>query len=574
MRYLWLAIVFVLSQVCGAEQASVLVFIKTQYAGPAIPDQIDDHPLWVKWPQREAREVLWPVLSVTTGQHWRITESDLTISSVDGKWAYESHISFVNRGIAIRLQSNLDGREFTVLGNPQEGASRIALIAGISPKSSNVSVISGAQPLQDNNLYVTEVRSWDEVAAIRRRTNGRILVLEWPEETTKQLTHFWLMGEGWKSGVPKSNDFRTNGTLALTEIGRLLATPEEFKFSSINRGEVGRRWGGEAQENALGLVALAVLLAGVLAIATWNIAQERNPPWVRTGLDSLLLLPSCFALSGVAARYLGPELMWLSIPPLLIVLLLAANGIGRLLGREDGAVSQVAILSGINVCALAFGEPSWSPLSSVFVETDRPMSGLWVGCWLLSLIGLAGVSSEKPTKWTWAVRFILLGLFLAGLTGQFWWGAAGLVILSAPVWAVMVSERWLSNWIIAGAIFGCGAFSILRGAVVFAPLDRFVTYWDIEALNVWWYAFGLRDPAFWFVVGLCVLLRILGDRFYFRQLKRATQNSAQVKSTSFIIAAGLLLPASEPRLYDAVIAGFLLWLVVLHREALLLPESA
>jgi hypothetical protein len=101
-----------------------------------------------------------------------------------------------------------------------------------------------------------------------------------------------------------------------------------------------------------------------------------------------------------------------------------------------------------------------------------------------------------------------------------------------------------------------------------------VTFWDIPAVNLWWYGFGLRDPAFWFAIGLCILLAILGDRFYFRQLKRTIQNSLLVKTTSFVLVAGLLLPASEPKLYDSLIAGFLLWLVVLHREALVSPEPA
>jgi len=574
MRWIWLLIFVVLSQVCVAEPASVLVFIKTKYAGPTIPEQIDDHSLWVKWPQREARDVLWPVLSVTTGQDWRITESELTVSSIDTNWVFAEHVSFVNRGIAIQLQQNLDGRHFEVLGNPAGGASRLALIAAISPKSDLVKVLSPTQRLEENGLYVTEARHWDEVAAVRKRTKGRILVLEWSDEPARMLSHVWLLGEGWPIGTPRSNKFRVTGTLALTEIGKLLAVPKRFTFTSLNRGEVARRWGGESPGISFGLCVVAAFFAVILGIATWCVSQERNSALARAGLDALLVLPACLSISGAAARYLGPELLWLCVPPLIVILVLLGQLIGKLVLVSKGAISQISVLFGINVVALSLGEPSWSALSSVFQETDRPLSGMWVGAWLLSLIGIASISAGKPTLWAWGSRLLLAAAFGISLVNPGWCAAAGIVVLCAPFWAVIVGERWVPNWLVAGAIFGCGAINGLRHAVTFAPQDRFVTFWDIPAVNLWWYGFGLRDPAFWFAIGLCILLAILGDRFYFRQLKRTIQNSLLVKTTSFVLVAGLLLPASEPKLYDSLIAGFLLWLVVLHREALVSPEPA
>ena len=415
----------------GVAQYRALILLDSRAAGPQIPSAIDSHPLWVMWPDREAKEVLWPAVSIATGVHWRVTESDLTIRRNErGDLELANHPLLATRGIPLEVANNLGPVKFVLERTRDETYSRRAASLAIAPASAKIPQRQTDSKLGNDEILVAEAKSWDDVARLRAWLKGPVVVLEWRESLDAGLSHLWNLPKPESPVVPVGKWSRRAGVLELREVGQFVANPGAFRSESVPSNTTAAQLGQFVSLSGfvLALVALAWIVTNGVAIHA--IREELRLTPARPALEAGLLIIPSIVLSGGLAAYLG-EMAALSFAPICLGLLFALL---QVLKRWD-ALDARAIIATITAASLAWVEPNQTPFQTFFAQPFRPLSGLYIGL-LLS----AGIAMIRFSKGGWLPRVLVCAVFGIAILGRRWVGGEGLLWM-IPVASIAVAEN-------------------------------------------------------------------------------------------------------------------------------------
>jgi hypothetical protein len=543
-----------------ARDFRALILIDSAAAGPLIPKEIDDHELWVRWPERERPEVLWPVLAINSGKFWRITESDLsTVIPVDGSPYFVNYDKLISRGVPIEIAAQTNNRPLALLTLNSYAFPKRATVLAMSPQYNRITVATELAATTPNPFFVAEARNWDEVALIRKRVGGHVLVLEWRTSVESGLSHLWQIPSETGGMVPVGLRSRIPGQLELTEVLPYGLGSKAFDFAPVSRATSPARWESWRKSSSWLIAGLIVSWTVLILWHAVGISQESVPEWMRRfPVAAVCLFPST-VLSGQIGRVLGPEVGYSLILLAWICCIVATIGLERFF-RTDALIWALFCTS---IAGLT--EPNWTPFGTTLEISPRSLSGVWVGIWFSALLGICATVRTHP-KHTWLIRLSMIAFAVLAYTTSPWGSGHPLVPL-LPLLAVVIAERWWSPvWIPIAAVMVFGIVGLDR-MFTYAPLDRIYSYLDSSSINLWWFSQVLSPSPLTMVLLTVVAACLIGLKFYLRQMKRALRLFGL---THACVIGGLFafcIVPTVPWLWDFALGVSLFAIPFAHHEA-------
>lgn len=416
----WVCCVLVtMAQATKKTGGNALVLLEPSAAGPHIPLAIDDHPLWVRWPDQFDPTQTSRLFAAASGRNWRVQPTDFSVRSTrDG---FE-----ITRGrpevIAAWQQSLRDHRGgLTVRAVPSSsGALNPNVIAFAFPSEGKIVPLGDRKATGlSGELWVYSARDWDEVAAIQRQWQQPISVLEWPALRGGNWSHLWIVGET-SPVVPALRSVGFPGVIPASD----LLTVVSWQVPRSAYRAVGFQEPGPPRSFLLDLPPLArtlfwswmVVAAGWIVFAEAAIARERRSRLLAIVGTAALLFPGLIVIgtafvpgSPVTALAIG-AVLWLA----------SALGLASWIMRGD-ADRAVSVAGGLVAGAMLLAYIPASPWSGAFSPQFSSLSGTGLAAFTVGAgICLGTLLGSPVSRWVWVGR-----LTAVGLAGCLWWVTPG-----------------------------------------------------------------------------------------------------------------------------------------------------
>lgn len=467
------------------------------------------HGEWILWPRRPAPSLAADVLSLF------------------GPWAWDAEAS--SRGKAF-------------LGTTQSRRVH-SLQPGLLPAE-----------WEDTNpdLVVGEVADWDEVAAIVRRTLGRVLVAEWPPSPGENWGRYWFYGQGWPSGLPLMPG-SVPGLMSASTVPALVLEPERFTWVENDAARWGgaNRWFEHVRHNGSAIFLVAgILLLYVSVCAVSVVLQERRGSFAAALLVLAMSVPSAGLIGTALDRFLG-LLNW---PLHHAVGLVAAVGFawaGGTWGARHG-VHRLGPVFLLTALGFLVSDRTWTFFSPIFSESPLRASGAMAGLLLASLSAIVSLSRGKARA---AMVAICLGV---GLHPGLWpWGG----IVCAIALVAFLSGQAFRLVLCLGAIISLVALGsqVARQGFSYAPDGLLRRAEDIGTVNFARHVEALSTPASAVLAAFLVGIWMLRDPYLSaraRRLFRASPMHAHgARAACLASVAGLCVPSMLTASVYALVAG-------------------
>jgi hypothetical protein len=551
----------------GAAPASnpVLVLIEPAVAVPAAARGLYVEDAWVRWPRAEGATGN-RLLSLLTGEDWRGDPADYRFTqSGRDTWQAGNLARLKERGY---LDAKIPAAAL-VLG---PGRSRDVLLLA-ADEAAPVKPYGLEDKWPEGRLMVAQAGGWDDVAAIERGTQGRVLVLEYPPLEGDEVSRAWLRGNAWPQGrtnlagtaVPALPEYKATGgipgLIPAWEIGRLLTGSQEPKWVA----DPGPRWPGADRwvryVREVGMGARALLGLAAFALLLWGVrlvSDERRSRSYFTGIFALALAIPVIVLAGSLTRLGGMAAWPVAFPVVGVALGAIAAGLYFASRRWLPLTHRLWPVALAAALASAIGEADYSALSGPLDLAPRPVAAEPMGLMLAGVLVLvAGARGERLAMG--------IGLGVAAgvaLTGM----AAGFALL--PLLAVLAAHRRFRWWMgLALVPFTEGMQALLRGGAVYREGGLLRVLSDRAAFDI--------APVVRFLISPALLLGVLalGSAWVFspafatHQIRRIWGRSPLARSLGRLSLA--LVPAGifQPPVLDAAYIVLASAVFVLFTEA-------
>jgi hypothetical protein len=404
----------------------------------------------------------------------------------------------------------------------------------------------------DPDLVVGQVADWDEVAAIVRRTQGRVLVAEWPPNPGENWARYWFYGQGWPSGLPLAPG-SVPGLLAASALPTLVLQPDRFTWVDNDAARWGgaNRWFEHVRHNGSAIfLAAGILLLYVSVCAVSVVMQERRGSFAAALLVFAMSVPSASLIGTALDRSFG-LLNW---PLHHLAGLGAAAGFAWAGGawclrRRAHRLWPVFLLAGFAFLAT---DRTWTFFSPIFSESPLRASGATAGILLASLSAILSLSQGK-VRWA-AVALCLM----AGLHPGLWpWGA----IVATIAVIAFLSDRPFRLVLSLAAIVSLVALGsqVVRTGFSYAPDGLLRNASEIGTVNFARHVEALSTPASAVLVAFLLGIWLLRDPYLSARARRVFRSSPMhahgARAASFAAVVGLCIPSMLTASVYALIAG-------------------
>lgn len=207
------------------QSGGLIVF--TPVSNPA-PDAILGRQC-VYWPPLLQPKSSARALSVATGVDWIGWQEDYALLR-DTKGDHLPNVdAWVSRGHfkATDLRPGYSGWQ---IASPSSNLNPNLLLMGVQPNGD----VPVARHTDDKHNWLAFENDRDRAFAMAQKFGGRAAVVEFPVSDRIRLTRYWLFGQ-FPSGLPRSALVKTPGLLFARDLKRLLATPNDLKWSKPSR---------------------------------------------------------------------------------------------------------------------------------------------------------------------------------------------------------------------------------------------------------------------------------------------------------------------------------------------------
>jgi hypothetical protein len=507
------------------------------------------------------------VLSIATGVDWLGTPADLAFRPEPKtlSWRSLAYRELQRRGHFLARRDHLRGLRTALLLNSNENTRSEALAICLEPGSELIRSYRLDGPWPAGAIMVM-AGDGSDVGAVRHRTSGRILVVEYPPRAGQSWSRIWRYGAGWPDGSVVDPATGMGGSIPVAEVLDLLSNPQTFRWREpserwpgANRWLAFLQWARPVVAGALGLAGACLAIVGV-----YYVSQERRSALLVALLRLLALTPAAVVLGGAAARVAG-----LSAGPLWPILALLA--LGAVVGGLDvlWPSQRWTAIATINLATLLAFDPTYAALGSL--DPIRPPGEL-LGAALASAALIVLELGRLRSRGEMLGILLLAAIGAAGYLSQAWWGADAYGALS--LWWLVAALSALGKfrkmgWLVA-AFVSPGVVALLTRGISFSPRGLVATYRDLGTLNLFEHLSFIVSPA---VVGALFLLgagALFGSGFLAHELRAGWRLRLEARSVMGVALACALAGLTYPPLLHAA-----LWCVfasgIIVLECLLRP---
>jgi hypothetical protein len=547
----------------ASEPNAVLLLIEPLAAGPAAPPESYVHDVWVRWPASEGATEN-RLLSVVTSADWRGAPQDYAFRNHrQNVWRAENREAMIARGYFRAKRENLRSGTAALAIGP--GVSERVLLLAVE-EAGRVEPVPLASPWPKGRLMIGQARNWDEVDAVRRRTSGRLLVVEYPIPAESVAGRAWLLGNSWPRGRIAPNGLPAPALPLYRDMGDVPGLVPARNLAQLALGQPEPRWlddpgarwtGADRWLGFVGQVGPWVRgLLGVAAmlLAVWGlrlVADERRSRAYAYALSALFLAIPAVVMAGGLAR-VGGVGAW---PVWFVAAALTLVGVGYgLKGGAERALPGVHphwAVAGLSVLMLALAEPTYSAFSGPLGTLPRAIPPEPLGALLAALVVLIGGARSEPVA-GWLGRGLALALALLGLLAGAWWSLGQPLLSVLPLGAWLAGTGRLRLWMIPlGWLASEGLTNALTHGVAYRAGGLIGALPERDALDLAPLVRFVFSPAF-LVGGLfLVACAVFTPAFAGHQLRRAWRHSSVTRGLAVYAAALAGLGVMQPPLLDA-----------------------
>ena len=525
--------------------SSAIILMSPVDAGPNVDPMTYSHPNWILWPPATVDGGSNRLLSLMSGQDWRVSGLGGAPIHQAGGWILPSQAALHECGYveAVKRQRH----PARCLLSESGSIAPNALLLAVQSKDLIVPQ-KWSDPITTNETLTFEAHSWDELTTLVRRISGKAIVVEYPPLAGQNWSRVWRYENGKRIDdeliVLRLTNFP--GLIPASDALKLLEKPPKFGIQRVHldRLEDANRWLNPILHLRPVLLGLWAMLAFCgFVIASVSMMREQRS---RTAQCNLI-----GALTFGPAILLGSKIAWLTsvnaFPIWTLVLwIFIAGGIYAASVVSNESVSTPRLIWSVAVTGLVsmfLVTPAQSMLSGVLEGRPGSMSpeavGIALGVFILSSLG-------------WPKQ-LFRGLCMIGFLCAFlpeMMGFHGLAPVFAALFVCTFAEfRWW--WMV---VIG---FEPLVFAEWIRESGLRAEYADARLMRNEYAAFFL-SPAFLGVVTATGIVTLFGDRFFVHQLRRMSAADPQYGQVGrMCVACGLVALTHPPLLTPVLVAGLI-----------------
>ena len=560
MRWL-LSIVWLVLAIAGAWAADMVILVDAREAGPILHEGMYQEPTWILWPVSSGPDQANRFLSLASGVDWQAPQEIPAFTVRNGvAQNSESVIShWRNRGYFEAVVKNVGGRRMCAIA-PEPAAVRQRVLLSAWTKT-KISIVGKTDPFPAQSMVVagaTGANPWDEVARLVDRAGGRVLVIEVPAEAGDRWSRFWLMGEGWPEGVPKTRADGIPGLVEAHNLYRLFNDNPALEWQPPIANPP-QQWLTFGHRTApIVLVFLAVASVYILGLAVFMVLREQASRTSMLLLRLVVIGPAAIVLAGRLTS-LTDLAKWVYALPTAFVGL--SFGAWALNWTARQFIEDCHPLWGefvVGLFTLAGINPVWSMFTNVLGPHRAPINPEAFGAFVAYAVGSNYLfSDQRGTRSVWGLVAASLTLDLMILSR---W-ATPLNAAAIPVTVAALCRPILRKpllWVVAMVAVGLlGAFYL--PGLVYAPDHLVYNFRQVGKFNCAEQIAFLRAPMFISVVLISATIAFIGDKFLGHQVRRAMAFSPKPKlffyaAMGFAIA-GVFIPLYLHAALATVILG-------------------
>ncbi len=549
------ALIAWLSLTCAAYgKCDALILIQPGLAGPQVPWDDYVSPCWILWPleaRPEGHSGLW---SLVTGIDWKGEPQDALFHAAQGGgyWADNAR-SLRSRGLTLARIEFLNGTETYVLAGPQGSVHETSLMLGFSDSEKPVKALGPSDRWPNMGLIIHEASSWDDVAQVARSA-GRTLVIEYPPARVRPWTRFWLLGRRSFQGIPESPDLRVPGLIPARSALCMLLAPEIFRWVEDDTVT----WGGSHQWLTMGRfhsrpwrTAYSIAVAVLVSIGLVFVLREQRNRIVASLLLLAMLVPAATLLAGNLAHRFGIATLPADWFALLACLFGAAILSKKVLARWLPTVNPLFGPAALSWLAFSVGEPTWSPIGSVFGE-PQGFPVMAMAGWFVSMSAACGFARNGGSALRWIIRACTLATVVLSYGCHRWWSFEVVPGAVLPFVALIIGEgTWKGALGIGMCLAGVLATPELLNGVVWKPGGLVSTARDFTRMDGSVLFSFLISPLFVGTLAMVFFFSLVSDRFLIHQYRR--------------------LFAEDPRRFTLLTSAWALSLIGIFHTTYLMP---
>lgn len=554
-----LALALLLILAGQAWSADLLILIPARDAGPTVPLANYSHPIWILWSKPAGPDQSNRLLSLPSGVDWQAIAptNDFQVDANRARWM--SAPAWEKMGFFKAARKFVGSRTIFAYRKKGEAVPPSTLLAASAFPTTPLVTTDGRWP---SNAFVVATVSgptaWDEKAKLAAKAEGRVMVVEIPDDPSAMWTRIWLEGKGWPDGVPTLSSSRVPGLVRSREAMRIFIDPTQAIWKP-SLTEPPNRWLEYGHQTApvllvfLGVIAIYIIGLGVYA--TLREVMSRAELFL---LRLLVLGPVTLVVAGkltaVTSLNLWPQWHVLS----LAVLFLTAWLINLIVGRFSEAFHPLWGEFAVGMLAVLFVDPAFSMFSHVLGPHRAPVSPEAFGAMAAYVVGSRALWTVKP-GFRIVTAVIAGGMVLKFCASSEWlapvaFGCFPLLIVAYGGSAI----RNLKIWLPVMAVLGLISALWLPG-LAYAPAGLVRNLSQVDKFNCAEQIAFLMSPTFVCFCLVAIISWIAGDKFLGHQFRRAMSFSPQ-PTAFFPIAlcfavAGVFIPLYLHAALATVIAG-------------------
>lgn len=424
----------------------LLILIQPLRAGPNVDIHDYVHDVWVEWGPEDPSPTGNRLLALLSGRYLSGEATDYAFRPVGaGRWRAMNAESLRQRGYLAAKTQRLR-RLVTVLSGHDGNVTTSTLALGVR-ENGEVRVVSPDGKWPGADLLVAEAVSWDEMAALEKRTTGPVMVVEYPVPAGQRWSRVWLRGKAWVDYPEQLPIFdrtgRTPGLIPAHEVGKMLVEPEAVKWETKpDRWTGANRW--MEQVRTFGAPVRILWAVVAIALSIWGvrlIADDRDSDLWHLMLPLFALMIPGINLGGRIAMQIGADrapLAW-GIGWFVLFVLWAVVELPRLRRGGDYSWTNLGVV-GLLGCFV--GTSTFTPFSAQLSGIDHLFSAEVAGAgafffglmcrnegtrlrgrtvvttvdspWLIATLFTPGVLLFSTPHWQWHRTSLLRSLDAAG----------------------------------------------------------------------------------------------------------------------------------------------------------------